>query len=201
MATTTVERVGARVYAVDAPFAVKDELKRIGCHWDSGRRQWWIGAKKAAELEALVERINAAPNADAPDTRATGLPTMSERDDCRVYAKVTYKGSNWYVVAEAHDKGRCKICKLSGVGFWVDMADCEIVKTYAGRPERGAYGRPTGRTVYTTLGTIRSFVSDQRDKEARDVPQCAACGKRSDYLVEDMEDGCMKCRGCCDMPP
>jgi hypothetical protein len=98
--------------------------------------------------------------------------------------------------AERHDKGRCKICRLQGAGFWVDMADCELLKTYEGRTV-GHYGRSSSR--YTTLGSLRKFVERQREAEARGDKPCAACGKRWP-LCEDMEDGLMKCHRCCDMP-
>jgi hypothetical protein len=55
---TQIEKVGSRLYAANAPFAAKDQLKRLGCHWDGNRRQWWIGAAKRGPLEALVAEIN-----------------------------------------------------------------------------------------------------------------------------------------------
>jgi hypothetical protein len=196
MATTT-ERVGQRVYLVGLPFAAKDEAKRIGCKWDPDRRQWWIGAAKAASAEALVGRVNAAPpevtERGPGQTTPTGLPTASERDDRRVLSKVKYRGSHWYVVAASGDGARLMVCKPTGAGHWVDAADCELVKTYHPREYRG-------RTEYTTLGSIRRFVEKQKRLEAGDAPQCAACGKRSENLTHDLEDGLMKCHACCDMP-
>jgi len=194
---TTIEQSGSRLYLVDLPFAAKGEAKRIGCHWDPDRRQWWIGTAKRDEATALVGRLNTRPAADDPagseDPNAgKGLPAASEADDRRVYAKVTYKGSSYYVIAESHQQGRCKVCKLSGVGFWVDMTDCQLVKTYPGREYRG-------RTEYTTLGSIRRFVERQKRAEAEGLPQCPVCGKRGE-LHHDLEDGGLKCYGCCDIP-
>lgn len=195
---TTIEQSGSRLYLVDLPFAAKDEAKRIGCHWDSDRRQWWIGTAKRDAATALVERLNTRPAADDPagsenPNLGKGLPAASESDDRRVYAKVTYKGSNYYVIAESHAQGRCMVCRLTGSGFWIDMAACELVKTYAPREYRG-------RTEYTTLGSIRRFVERQKAGERDGLPQCAACGKRSNDLHHDLEDGLQKCYGCCDMP-
>ena len=189
----TIKREGRRVYFVGDTYPIKDRLKReLGLdrdNWDSERRQWWVGIAKLSQAEALVASLSSP----ATESAGKGLPTTSESDDRRVRAKVNYRGSTWYVIAESHEKGRCQICKLSGLARWVDMADCEIIKTYAPREYRG-------RTKYTTLGSIRGFIEEQKRLEASDVPQCAACGKRSESLVHDLEDGLMKCRACCDMP-
>ena len=189
----TIERAGARVYALNTPFDARAALKRIGCHWDADRRAWWIGAAKAAELEKLVAGLAAAPAADAKPAGPS--------DDSIVRAKVKYKGRTYFSVAEAAGRTRCLITTLDGSWHgWVDMAACELVKEYHGREERGAYGRPTGRTVYTTLGSIRRFVEEQRAAEAKGVPACAECGKRDGNLIEDLEDGLMKHKHCCDIP-
>lgn len=187
--TASIVKVGARLYVENAPYPSKEALKKAGCKWDADRRQWWIGAAKSAELAACVEAINNP----APAPTGKGLPTASEHDDRRVYAKVNYRGRPFYVIAESHENGRCMVCPLSGAGFWVAMADCELVKTYAPREYRG-------RTEFTTLGGIRRFIDKQKRLAAGNVPQCAACGLRNAHLIEDLEDGAMKCLKCCDMP-
>lgn len=188
-----IEQQGQRVYFTGDTYSAKDRIKGIGGHWDDERKAWWVGVKKSGDAEKLVAELSQPQQSDTPDTKTgKGLPTASEPDSARVYAKVEYKGTNWYVIAESHNQGRCRICKLSGTGQWVDMADCQVIKTYPTREYRG-------QTTYTTLGSIRRFVADQKQAESAGVPQCAACGKRG-HLIEDYEDGCMKCRACCDMP-
>lgn len=129
----------------------------------------------------------------------------------RVYAKVEYKGRTYYVIArtmtqatihQAAQPLRVRLATLQEDGpvFWADAAACRLLKEYHGRDERGAYGKPTGRTVYTTLGSLRSFVADQRAAEKAGVPQCPVCGKRNPNMVLDHETGMTCCRGCADMP-
>jgi len=180
---TTLTKAGPRVYLTGLPFGHKDAAKKeLGANWDGDRRAWWVGAGKAAAAEAFVARLNAAP---APD----------DTDGCRVYAKVTYKGRTYFVVAETRDRTRCRLAALDKAvpPFWADCPACTLVKEHAGREVRG-------RTVYQTLGGIRAFVAGQKAGEAAGLPACAACGKRSDGLWVDDEDGLIKCRGCCDFP-
>lgn len=223
--TTTVERVGARCYAVGAPFGAKDRLKALGCHWDGDRRQWWIGAAKVASLTALVAEINgetlpavaatvgldpATPTAvvadklreDLGDAGAAAVLTPKEDvDACRVYAKLTYKGRTYYVIAETRDQTRCRLTTLDGLApFWADCSECELVRRYEGR-ERWDGRRYSGKTVtvYDTIGSLREYRDSQAKAKTAGHPACAACGKRG-HLVHDLEDGLSKCRGCCDMP-
>src|SRR4051812_10682709 len=116
----SVEKQGQRVYLVGDTYAVRDRIKAMGGHWDGGRRAWWVGAKKAAEAEALAASLAAAPPA----------PKAGPGDDARLKAKVTYKGRTYYVIAESAD--RCRLTVLDGsVDFWADKSACELVKVYA----------------------------------------------------------------------
>lgn len=235
---TTLEKVGSRLYFRGSPFAAKDQIKRIGGHFDFDQKCWWIGAAKRADAEALVAELNgaspqfvgatatpvsdrAAESAglepgtpagivadkleDAGDTKKAAelRKPVEDLSDCRVYAKVAYKGRTYYVIAETKDQTRCRLATLQEDGpvFWTDCAACELVKRYHGR-EVWDGRRYSNRTVtkYTTLGSLRSFVAEQKRAEQAGVPQCAACGKRNEHLVHDLEDGLMKCRACCDMP-
>ncbi|MCC6416780.1 MAG: hypothetical protein IT429_00865 [Gemmataceae bacterium] len=192
---TMIEKIGQRLYLVGLPFAAKDRAKAIGAHWDGDRRQWWVGAAKTAAAEALAAELNAAP----VSATESGPETVGEGS--RVYARVEYKGRKYYVVAESPEKGRCRLTTLQGTpAFWADMVACTLIRTYEGRPERGAFGRPTGRTAYTTLGSLRAFVG--RETRARDAGAtvCAECGL-SGELVADLEDGLLKHRRCCDIEP
>lgn len=195
----TLEKVGARVYLVNLPFAAKDSAKAAlgmgGNNFDRERRQWWVGAAKLGAATEFVAKLNAGDVA----------PAEENLNDKRVYAKVTHQGKNYFVIGQTLDANRLPLrVRLIGfadasVPFWIDAQACELVKEYHGRPERGAYGRETGRTIYQTLGGIRSFVAGQKKAEAAGVPRCCGCGLRSNNLIEDLEDGLMKCRQCCDI--
>lgn len=195
-----LEAVGQRVYFRSAPFGAKDRIKAIGGHWDGDERCWWIGRAKQAEAERLAAALAAAPAA---------APKAEDLDGRRVYCSVTYGERDrrrWYVIAESHAQGRCLICDLQGKGpkgqgpEWVEMARCNLVKTYAPR-ERTWRGHTT--TEYTTLGSLRRFVEGQRALEAVGAPVCAGCGRRAHEadLVEDLEDCLLKHPRCCDIPP
>lgn len=183
--STTCETVGQRVYLRDLPFAAKDAAKKIGCKWDAGQRAWWIGRAKVADAEKLAADVNAG-----------GVKPAAPGDDSRVYAKVSYKERNYFVIAQGN--GRCRLTTLDGgVDFWADMSACELLRTYAPR-KRTFRGRT--ETSYTTLGSLRSFVDSQRRAEARGEEVCGCgCGVRG-RLIRDLEDGLMKRPQCCDIP-
>jgi Mg2+ and Co2+ transporter CorA len=184
--TIRLQHEGRRVYLLgdtfadkDRIFAAKDRIQGLGGKWDPDRRAWWVGAAKAGEAEALAAALTAAP------------PAAEDLSRCRVYARVRYKGRQYYVIAETAD--RCRLTILDGsVNFWADKAACELVREYAPREYRG-------RTEYQTLGGIRRFAEKQQRARRAGEPACAACG-RAGELIEDLEDGAMKCRGCCDIP-
>jgi hypothetical protein len=175
------ERVGARVYVTGDSYPICDRLKRVGCHWDSDRRQWWIGATKAEELTAILDSDEPTPQEDFSQSR--------------VYGKVGYKERTYFVIAvtTGTDKPRVRLTTLDGSHvFWTDESEVRWVKRYTPRKDR--YG-----TTYQTLDGLRRFVQQQKEAEAAGDPPCAACGRRG-RLVEDLEDGLLKCRGCCDIP-
>lgn len=130
---------------------------------------------------------------------------------CRVYAKVEYKGRQYYVIAETKTQAtateapqplRCRLTTLDGMTpFWVDCTACNLLRRYEGK-QRWDGRRYSGRTVtvYPTIGSLKEFRDEQRSGEKAGVPACVACGKRSESLVHDLEDGMMKCRSCCDIP-
>lgn len=142
---------------------------------------------------------------DAGRTAAAAAVRQSETAEqiaaMRVYAKVTYQGRTYYVVAETRDQTRCRLTTLDGMSpFWADMAACTLVRRYEGR-EAWDGRRYSGRTVtkYDTIGSLRRFRDQQRREAAAGIPACAACGKRGE-LVHDLEDGLSKCLHCCDIP-
>jgi hypothetical protein len=199
-----VERVGQRAYVVGDSFAIKDQLKSAGCHWDGDRRQWWIGATKAAAVETIVAAAGTAP---ATDAAAKGVP-----DDTRLVAKAKYKGRTYYCPWVGQTKSgeyKARLVTLDGsLDFWATAArpneQCDgngdvaaIVKTYAPR-ERTFRGHT--HTEYTTIGSIRSFVDREKRNRDEGGAVCAECGT-SGELVRDLEDGMLKHRHCCDIEP
>jgi hypothetical protein len=192
---TNLEQVGQRIYFRNAPFAAKDAIKAIGSKWDGDQRSWWIGTSKKAEAEKLVAVLN-DPNA---------APVQASPDSIRLSGKGEYKGRSYYVGARSQDGSRMRLYTLPDAAgkyleFWADSAAVRVTKEY--RPREVWDGRRnSGKTqmVYTTLGGIAKFIADQRREEQAGTPECPACGKRTE-LIHDLEDGLMKCRGCCDMP-
>lgn len=188
---TTIEQVGPRLYFRNLPFAAKDKAKAIGAKWDGDAKCWWIGRAKAADAEKLVAELSAAPTAAKDDTPG---------DDNRVYAKVSYKGRNYFVVADTGTRVRLTLLDGS-IHFWADKSACDLVKEYKGR-EQWDGRRYSGKTetVYTTLGSLRSFVAKQERAKAAGEEVCACgCGVRG-KLIPDLEDGLMKLPKCCDIP-
>jgi hypothetical protein len=85
--------------------------------------------------------------------------SANDTDRLPVYAKVTYKGKTYYVVAQT--PARCRLASLDGsVDFWTDKAKCELLKEYTPRKVRFGYGRT--RNEYQTLGGLRRFAEEQR---------------------------------------
>jgi hypothetical protein len=160
----TLEKVESRVYFSGNTYPVKDQIKRLGGHWDGDRKQWWVGAAKADEAANLVAGIKDAPAAK------TG-----PADKTRVHAKVEYKGRTYYVIGESAD--RCRLTVLDGtIDFWADKSACKMLKEYTPR-EQWDGRHYSGRTemVYTTLGSLRRFVARLKRQEASGVH--SACGR------------------------
>lgn len=176
------ETVGTRVYVTGNTYAVKDQLKSAGCHWDGDRRQWWIGKAKLSAIEGIVSGLASAP---APKE------DISTR---RVYAKVEYKGRTYYVIGESGD--RCRLTVLDGsLDFWADMSACTLLNEYPGRQVwDGRRGNGTV-TRYTTLGSLRDFIAQRKADE-----KTVASGEIPDGWCVDLEDGAVKPRHECDMP-
>lgn len=198
-----IEEVGARIYVTGNSFEFKTQLKAEGCHWDADRRQWWIGKAKKSAIESIVAKSQQAATPTAPQSPA-------DTASIRVLGKAKYKGKSYYV----RWVGTCKtgaykahLITLDGsIDFWANCAQpheynqfdgngdvAKIEKTYDPREYRG-------QIEYTTLGSIRRYIeSMKKEKSDPTVDRCAECGKAG-HLHEDLEDGMMKCYGCCDIP-
>lgn len=167
-----LEKVGARYYAREAPYAVKDALKSAGCHWDADERCWWVGAKNAPKVQAVLD-------GNAPTQSPAAVEAKSESlDDVRLVAKVKYKGRTYYAsffgpTKTGEKKGR--LWSLDGKNFWADANECELLKTYSPKERRTGFGRGPMTTVYTTLGSIRRFIEQQKNPDTA-RGECVECG-------------------------
>lgn len=198
----TIEQVGAKLYIVGLPFSAKDDAKSTlgmsGKNFDADRKCWWVGVAKRVALEAFVKRVNEPVDPNAPKVR-------EDPHNIRLTGKGRYKDREYYAGAITQDRQRVRLLTLPDadgkyLDFWAPCAEVTQTKTYSPREVwDGRRGNGT-RTVYTTLGSIADFIADERAKESAGTPQCASCHKRSNDLIEDLEDGLMKCRKCCDMP-
>lgn len=179
----STEKVGQRIYVAGNTYAVKDRLKQAGCHWDGDRKQWWIGAAKASQIESIVGSLDGAP---AP---------KEDLGDRRVYAQVEYKGRKYYVIGESGDRRRLTVLDAS-IDFWAEKSACKLVKEY--QPRQVWDGRRySGKTVmqYQTLGGLRRFIERSRAAD-REI----ANGEIPDGYAVDLEDGGVKRISECDMP-
>lgn len=188
----TVEKVARRVYLVNLPFARKDAAKeQLGAKWDADRKQWYVSSTKAADAEEFARKANSGELA----------PDKPDANKLQIAAKVEYKGRTYYCSSFAI-QGRLHLHSLPDskgdfISFWADNSACVVVKNYQKRTV--GFGRHA-REEYQSLGGIARFIAQQKTSKAAGVPQCAACHRHSEHLIEDNEDGLMKCRGCCDMP-
>lgn len=186
----TLQRDGQRVYLTGDTFAIKDQIKGMGGHWDVDRRSWWVGIAKQAEAERLA--------ASTPSASPDALRPKQDPSDIRLTGKGKYKGRSYFLGSRTRDGAKVRCLTLPDdkgdyLDFWAAIAEVTVEKTYSPREYRG-------RTEYTTLGSIASFVAREKRTRADGGETCAECGK-SGELVQDLEDGMMKHRRCCDIEP
>lgn len=189
-----IEKVGARVYAINTPFAAKDQLKGIGCHWDGEKRAWWIGTSKASELAKVIESIN------TPSSTSSN-PSTAKKDphEIRLTGKGRYKGREYYAGSITRDGLKVRLLTLPDAAgefldFWASCSEVEQTKTYAPR-EVWDGRRYSGKTVtkYTTLGSIADFIAQQKRDAGtgRERVQCHECD-----AWHDANESCRECGGC-----
>lgn len=179
--TIATEKVGSRIYVCGNTFAIKSQLKDAGCHWDGDRKQWWIGAAKAASIASIVGQLYGK----------TIEPAKSELADRPCTGKVEYKGRTYYVIGHSEKTAKLWLTVLDcSIDFWAAVSECKIIKRYESREDYR-----TGRTAHQTVGGIRRFI----DKSKRDEATVKS-GEMPDGWCIDLEDGCAKPRHQCDMP-
>lgn len=166
----TIQKVDRRLYVVGNSYPVKDQLKKIGCHWDSDRKQWWIGSGKETELQDIVNAVSAAPS------QQPAAPAKEDLSARECLGKVEYKGRTYYVIGQSEKTGKLWLTVLDcSIDFWAVESLCKWIKRYEAREEHGSYGRGTERYRRQTLGAIQRFLRDQKNPDtARGV--CTECG-------------------------
>ncbi len=183
----TIEKIGRRYYLTGNTYAVRDALKAAGCHWDAERKAWWTSKQDVAE------RFGGQDAAPAP-----AKPSKDDLAERRCYGKVEYKGRTYYVIGVSERTGKLWLTVLDcSIDFWAPEGLCRWVKRYEVREH--TYRGHTSRS-YQTLERIREFIESEKRNKAAGMPVCAECG-RSGELVQDLEDGMLKHRHCCDIEP
>lgn len=156
----TLRTEGARVYIIGNTFPLKDAIKSAGGHCDGTRKAWWVGRAKATEIERVIATTSTAPSS----------PTSSQGDrtpdqGASVKARATYKGKDYYVLAETRDGAKMLLAARNGAfQFWAAREATQITKTY------GRENYRSGRTEYPTLGGMI-----RRAEELRQAKQTGAC--------------------------
>lgn len=192
----STERQGQRVYLLGDTYPVKDRIKAVGGTWDGGRRAWWFGAAKAAEAEALAKELNGGPTA--------AKSAKQNPSEIRLTGKGEYKGRAYYLGTHSDDGTRVRCLTLPDdngnyLDFWADVSAVRVVRIYDIHFS-GRYGKRYLSANHPTLGGVADFVRRRRKNRTAGGGVCAECGKGGE-LVQDLEDGSMKHRSCCDIEP
>lgn len=185
--TVTLETIGQRIYVAGNTFPIKDRLKRAGCHWDGDRKQWWIGAAKRSEIESVVT------HAPTSSTSQQGSGDRTPDRNADVKARATYKGKDYYVLAETRDGAKLLLAARNGAfQFWAAREASQITKTY------GRENYRSGRTEYPTLGGMirraeqwRQMSADERADASRASDLGGRC--RCQRPIDEGDGECMLC--------
>lgn len=114
-----IEEVKRRCYLVGNTFPIKNELKKIGAHWDADRKAWWIGSDKREKLEAFCGQSTA--------------PSESLKSDDTILGKARYKAREYLIVWEGETQRglALKLAFRDGTRlFWAGADECEVTKRY-----------------------------------------------------------------------
>lgn len=187
MAQITLQPVGARIYIAGNTYPLKDAIKSCGGHWDGDRKQWWVGQAKQADIARVVEQSDSQGPAASQDRRSD-TPDQA----ARVKARATYKGKDYYVLAETRDGAKLLLAARNGqFQFWATAEATQITKQY------GRENYRTGYDEYPTLGGMMARAEQWRrmsddDRAVASSPRTGcSCGSR-DGVVQDTD--CASCR-------
>lgn len=188
MTDITLQSTGTRIYVVGNTYGIKDAIKAAGGHWDGERRAWWVGQAKAAEIARVVREAatQTQTQAPAPSPDASRGDRTPDRD-AKVKARATYKGQDYYVLAETRDGAKLLLAARNGqFQFWAETASTQITKTY------GRENYRTGRDEYPTLGSMMARADKWRHMSAEDRTEA-----REDAEARSSGEACPCSGGAC----
>lgn len=159
----TIMQDGPRLYIVGDTFPIKDAIKEAGGHWDKELKQWWIGTKKRAEIEAAIAKASASGAMTADHY----TPTTGE-------AFVRVEGNTYPVKDRLRAMG----------GRW--NGDAKVWEVPASQAERarGAVAAAGPKKPYS--GPRRSSGFSRGDGGPRGSRSCYMCGS---YYCEGARGG------------
>lgn len=175
-----LEQIGSRLYVTGTPFALKDSLKAAGCHWDTDRRAWWIGATKRNKIEHLIAQPIAS--ASEEEQQAERL----KHDQQNILGTAKFNSKSYYLVGSgtsARGEWVRLLFRDGSQTFFKPSSEVEIVKRYA---------KPT------TLAKLQAFAEKlkiENDPSAAIVEECWECGAQY-KTFGNVESGNMGCRRC-----
>lgn len=179
MSNLSLQQIGQRIYLVGDTYPHRSAIKGLGGHWDGDRRQWWVGVAKRAEIEQAIASAP-APSA-APASAPMDAPRQDKTPDrgAPVKARATYKGKDYYVLAETRDGAKRLLAARNGqFQFWAAANLTHITKEYGRESYR------SGRLEYPTLGGMidraeqwQRMSQDER-AEAREDAEARRNGER-----------------------
>jgi len=139
-----IQTEGRRNYITGNTYAVRDQIRAIGAHWDAERKAWWTA--KREEAERLVAQLSAAPQASTPQR---GSESRAPRDglDSVVAGRVEYKGKTYYLAGrterghtsyddrvravQTQDGAKYLLYFRDGSSqFWAAASEVKLVKGY-----------------------------------------------------------------------
>ena len=176
----SIQTEGRRNYIVGNTYAVRDQFRAIGAHWDAGRKMWWTA--KRDEAEALVAKLAAAPA-----TQSNGA-SKTPRDglDSVVAGRAEYRGKTYYVAGRV-ERGRTRYDDVRAVQtqdgakvllyfrdgsaqFWAERAAVQVVKSYD-RPQ--------------TIRGLQEFAAEHKAERAEQVAARKAAQRTPEQIEVD----------------
>ncbi|MDD3446792.1 MAG: hypothetical protein PHS60_15400 [Zavarzinia sp.] len=171
-----IETEGRRVYVTGDTYQIRESIRQCGGHWDSGRKAWWVGLTKKAEIEAAIQNHagqsnqSAAPACGKQGREAPGV-------DAKIAGRAEYKGKSYYLagrvvdhtdVAPVTTRDGAKVLLYARDGsfqFWATLSEVNVTKSY-----RGA----------TTIRKVQDYAQAAMSGKAG---TCAECGRTSMRLI------------------
>ena len=185
--TISIQTEGRRTYIAGNTYAVRDQIRAIGAHWDSGRKMWWTA--KRAEAEALIARLGTIEQSTAPAAGQSNSKAPRDGLDSIVAGRVEYKGKTYYLAGRT-ERGRTHYDDQVGPvrtqdgakyllyfrdgssQFWAAASEVKIVK---------GYDRPQ------TISGLKQFAARAKQDEADGVDNgwrgngCSECRRIGDW--------------------